>query len=109
MPVASCGGSSARQSALARRGEMLDNRRLDEELAMPFVTCDGARIYWRSDGDPARPALLLGNSLGTELALWDPVMPALRRHFRVLRFDKRGHGASESPPGEYTIEALARD
>ena len=76
---------------------------------MPFVTRDGARIHWRSDGDPARPALLLGNSLGSELALWDPVLPALRRHFRVLRFDKRGHGASEAPPGDYTIEALAGD
>src|SRR3954447_787363 len=76
---------------------------------MPFVTRDGARIHWRSDGDPARPALLLGNSLGSELALWDPVMAALRRHFRVLRFDLRGHGASETPPGDYTIEALARD
>jgi 3-oxoadipate enol-lactonase/4-carboxymuconolactone decarboxylase len=76
---------------------------------MPFVTRDGARIYWRSDGDPSRPALLVGNSLGTDHALWDPVMPALMRHFRVLRFDKRGHGASDAPPGEYTIEALGRD
>ena len=76
---------------------------------MPFILRDGARIYWRSDGDPARPALMLGNSLGTELALWDPILPALRRRFRVLRFDQRGHGASEAPAGEYTIEALARD
>lgn len=76
---------------------------------MPFVIRDGARIHWRSDGDPARPALLLGNSLGSELALWDPVLPALKRHFRVLRFDKRGHGESEAPPGEYAVEALGRD
>src|SRR4051812_40087461 len=80
-----------------------------KETHMPFVIRDGARIHWRSDGDPARPALLLGNSLGTELALWDPVLPASRRHFRVLRFDMRGHGASESPSGEYTIEVLASD
>src|SRR5262245_25797174 len=76
---------------------------------MPFVNRDGARIHWRSDGDPARPALLVANSLGSELGLWDPVMPALRRHFRVLRFDKRGHGSSEAPAGDYTIEALARE
>ncbi len=76
---------------------------------MPFVTRDGARLYWRSDGDPARSALLVGNSLGTDHALWDPVMPALTRHFRVLRFDMRGHGASEAPAGDYTIEDLARD
>ena len=67
---------------------------------MPFVIRDGARLYWRSDGDPSLPPLLLGNSLGTEIALWDPVLPALMRHFRVLRFDARGHGASEAPPGD---------
>jgi 3-oxoadipate enol-lactonase/4-carboxymuconolactone decarboxylase len=76
---------------------------------VPFVIRDGARLYWRSDGDPALPALLLGNSLGTEHALWAPVVPALQRHFRVLSFDWRGHGASEAPDGEYTIAMLAQD
>jgi 3-oxoadipate enol-lactonase/4-carboxymuconolactone decarboxylase len=75
---------------------------------MPFVIRDGARLYWRSDGDPASPPLLLGNSLGTEHALWAPVVPALQRRFRVLRFDWRGHGASEAPPGEYTLAMLAQ-
>ena len=36
---------------------------------MPFIIRDAKRLYWRSDGDPARPALLLGNSLGTEILL----------------------------------------
>jgi len=76
---------------------------------VPFVIRDGARLYWRSDGDPASPPLLLGNSLGTEHALWAPVIPALRRHFRVLSFDLRGHGASEASEGEYTIAMLAHD
>ena len=76
---------------------------------MPFVIRDGARVYWRSDGDPAFPALLLGNSLGTEHALWAPVIPALIRYFRVLSFDLRGHGASEAPAGEYTLAMLAQD
>ena len=76
---------------------------------MPFVRRDGARLYWRSDGDPSRPALVLGNSLGTDITLWDAVLPQLVERFRVLRFDMRGHGASESPPGDYTIEMLAND
>jgi 3-oxoadipate enol-lactonase/4-carboxymuconolactone decarboxylase len=76
---------------------------------VPFVIRDGARLYWRSDGDPLLPPLLLGNSLGTEHALWAPVIPALQRHFRVLSFDLRGHGASEAPGGEYTIAMLAQD
>lgn len=76
---------------------------------MPFIQTDGARLYWRCDGADNRPALLLGNSIGTDHCLWDPVMPALLREFRVIRFDMRGHGASEAPAGEYSIEKLARD
>jgi 3-oxoadipate enol-lactonase/4-carboxymuconolactone decarboxylase len=76
---------------------------------MPFIQTDGARLYWRCDGADRRPALLLGNSIGTDHCLWDPVMPALLRAFRVIRFDMRGHGASEAPAGEYSIEKLARD
>jgi 3-oxoadipate enol-lactonase/4-carboxymuconolactone decarboxylase len=76
---------------------------------MPFLARDGARLWWRSDGDPAKPVLLLGNSLGTDTTLWDPVLPQLIERFRVLRFDLRGHGASDAVPGDYTIETLARD
>jgi len=76
---------------------------------VPLVTRDGARLYWRSDGDPALPPLLLGNSLGTEHALWVPALPALTKRFRVLSFDWRGHGASEAPAGEYTLADLAGD
>jgi 3-oxoadipate enol-lactonase/4-carboxymuconolactone decarboxylase len=76
---------------------------------MPFVHHAGARIYWRSDGDPSLPPLLLANSLGTDHALWDPVMPRLTDFFRVIRMDGRGHGASDAPAGEYTIELLAHD
>ena len=76
---------------------------------MPFVNHAGARLYWRTDGDPALPALILVNSLGTDHALWDPVMPRLIDFFRVIRMDTRGHGASDGPAGEYTVELLARD
>jgi 3-oxoadipate enol-lactonase / 4-carboxymuconolactone decarboxylase len=76
---------------------------------MPFIQVADARLYWRCDGAEDRPALLLGNSIGTDHSLWDPVMPAFTRAFRVIRFDMRGHGASDAPPGEYRIEDLARD
>jgi len=76
---------------------------------MPFTTRAGARIYWRSDGHPDAPPLMLGNSLGTDFALWDPIMPALTQSFRVVRMDTRGHGASDAPAGDYTIEMLGRD
>lgn len=76
---------------------------------MPFVQTDGARLYWRCDGPESAPALLLSNSIGTDHSLWDPVMPALQRAFRVIRYDARGHGASDAPAGEYSMERLGRD
>ena len=76
---------------------------------MPFVNRDGVRVWWRSDGDPGKPALLLGNSLGTDHALWDPILPQLIERFHVIRHDMRGHGASDAPLGDYSIEILARD
>lgn len=66
---------------------------------MAFVEREGARLYWRSDGNADKPALLLLNSLGTDHAMWDGVTPLLARHFRVLRMDTRGHGASELASG----------
>lgn len=76
---------------------------------MPFAHHAGARLYWRADGDPALPPLVLVNSLGTDHCLWDPVMPRLADFFHVIRMDMRGHGASDAPDDEYTVELLARD
>ncbi|WP_158744316.1 alpha/beta fold hydrolase [Acidisphaera sp. L21] len=76
---------------------------------MPFVTRDGVRLYWRADGHPDRPALLLLHGVGTDHAVWDGVVRALSGRFRLLRMDARGHGASDVPPGDYTIAELAAD
>ncbi|SMF77254.1 3-oxoadipate enol-lactonase [Tistlia consotensis] len=62
------------------------------------------------DGGPQdAPALVFTNSLGTDLRVWDPLLPCLPAGLRILRFDQRGHGLSDCPPGPYTIEALADD
>lgn len=76
---------------------------------MPHVLSHDARIYWRSDGDPNLPALVLGNSLGTDFSLWDTILPRLLRHFYVIRYDMRGHGGSDAPAGAYTIDLLTDD
>ncbi len=76
---------------------------------MPFATRDGVRLYWRADGHPDRPPLLLLNSVGSDHAMWDGVVRALSGRFRLLRMDTRGHGASDAPPGDYTIGDLAAD
>ncbi len=76
---------------------------------MPILNNGDCRIYWRGDGDTQLPGLLLGNSLGTDITLWDPMLESLMRHFYVVRFDTRGHGGSDAPPGPYSIDQLADD
>lgn len=76
---------------------------------MPFVRGDGADIYWKVEGVEDRPRLVLLNSIGTDMDLWAPVLPMLRRHVALLRIDTRGHGASDAPTGDYTMPMLARD
>jgi 3-oxoadipate enol-lactonase len=76
---------------------------------MPFVAAAGARLFYRLDGPEDRPVHVLSNSLGTNLAMWEPQLPAFSARFRLLRYDSRGHGQSDAPPGPYTIELLGRD
>jgi 3-oxoadipate enol-lactonase len=66
-------------------------------------------VNHRIDGAEDAPFLVLSNSLGTTHRMWDAQMPALTESFRVLRYDKRGHGESPAPPGPYSIEELAGD
>lgn len=61
------------------------------------------------DGPVDAPTLLLANSLGTTSRVWDAQFSALARHFRLVRFDHRGHGESWSPPGPWSIADLGRD
>ncbi len=76
---------------------------------MPFTIRDSARLYWKRDGAPDSPALVLLNSIGTDMGLWDAAMPALVAHFQVLRIDTRGHGASDAPEDDYSLPMLAAD
>jgi 3-oxoadipate enol-lactonase len=76
---------------------------------MPFIDIKDARLHYEVDGQEGRPWLILSNSLGTHLGMWDPQMAALRGRFRVLRYDTRGHGMSAVPEGPYSVEQLGRD
>ena len=76
---------------------------------MPYVEFDDALTHYRWDGAETRPTLVLANSLGTALAMWDPQIAAWSERFHVLRYDMRGHGASTVLPGPYTVEQLAGD
>jgi 3-oxoadipate enol-lactonase len=67
------------------------------------------RLYYRLEGLPSKPVLVLSHSLGADHGMWLPQVPTLLEHFRILRYDTRGHGASDAPPGEYPLERLGRD
>lgn len=76
---------------------------------MAFATIDGSRVFFRLEGRPDAPLLVLGNSLGTDTQMWDRQTEALTAHFRLLKIDARGHGASDVPAADLTVERLARD
>ena len=76
---------------------------------MPFVVTEGVRHYYRLTGAAGRPVVMLSHSLGLDHGMWDPQAVDLERHFQVLRYDLRGHGASDAPAAEYSIELLGRD
>lgn len=74
-----------------------------------FTTTDGYSIAYRLDGPAIGPVLVLANSIGTTFHMWDGQIQALSKHFRVLRYDMRGHGGSDVPAGEYSVERLGHD
>lgn len=76
---------------------------------MPLADLADAKLNYRLDGPAEAPVLLLSNSLGTDISLWDPQLPALSQKFRVLRYDTRGHGGSSATPGAYTLDQLGGD
>jgi 3-oxoadipate enol-lactonase/4-carboxymuconolactone decarboxylase len=76
---------------------------------MPFITGNQKRIFYRLEGKDGLPVIVMSHSIGTDHAMWTPQVPDLTQYFQVLRFDTRGHGASESPDGEYTVEHLGQD
>ena len=82
---------------------------MDSTTLSSITTGDGVRIAYRFDGAQDKPVLLLSNSIGTDLHMWDGQVPAFTEHFRLLRYDARGHGASDVPDGPYSLDRLGRD
>ena len=76
---------------------------------MPFATIHDARMFYRLQGNAGRPVLILSHSISTDNAMWDLQVEDLLPHFQVLRYDTRGHGASDATTGEYSVEMLGKD
>ena len=76
---------------------------------MPLTHINGHACHYRVDGPDDAPVLMLSQSLGLAYGMWDQQAVDCQRFFRVIRYDLRGHGASEATPGDYSIEQLGRD
>jgi 3-oxoadipate enol-lactonase len=76
---------------------------------VPVVSLADGDLNYQLQGPAGAPVLVLSNSLGTDLGMWEPQMAAFTQHFRVLRYDTRGHGQSLLTEGPYSIEQLGRD
>jgi 3-oxoadipate enol-lactonase len=76
---------------------------------MAVINADGCPIHIEVEGRERAPVLMLSNSLGTTLHMWDGQVAPFTEHFRLVRYDRRGHGQSGVPAGPYTMERLGRD
>ncbi|MDH6300260.1 3-oxoadipate enol-lactonase [Polynucleobacter sphagniphilus] len=76
---------------------------------MSIAHINGIDVFYLTDGDPHKPAIIFSNSLGTDHSMWDGQLEILRRDFYLIRYDTRGHGLTHSPKGPYTIAQLAND
>jgi 3-oxoadipate enol-lactonase len=73
------------------------------------IDADGCPLWVEIEGPPHAPVLMLSNSLGTDLHMWDAQAERFAQSFRLVRYDQRGHGRSGVPTGPYGMERLARD
>jgi 3-oxoadipate enol-lactonase len=76
---------------------------------MPMIDADGCLLNVAVEGRDSGPTLMLSNSLGTTMQMWEPQMATLTKLFRVIRYDRRGHGKSGVPSGPYSMERFGRD
>lgn len=73
------------------------------------ATINGTELFFTTAGHDSKPALILNHSLATSHEMWGLQLPLFARHFRVVAFDMRGHGASAAPNGAYSLDQLADD
>jgi len=76
---------------------------------MPVIEADGCPLHVEIEGPARAPVLMLSNSLGTTLSMWDDQARIFATQFRLVRYDRRGHGRSGPPQGATTMERLGRD
>lgn len=76
---------------------------------MRIAELDGLHVHYTDEGDPDGAPVVFANSLGTDLRLWDKVLPLLPAGLRLIRYDKRGHGLTQATKAPYSMGMLVRD
>jgi 3-oxoadipate enol-lactonase len=76
---------------------------------MSSIRVDGCSLNVQVDGDVSLPPLMLSNSMGCSLEMWQPQMIELVKKFRVIRYDCRGHGQSEPSSSDYSVGRFGQD
>lgn len=76
---------------------------------MAFLTVNGVTLHYKQEGLTNGEALVFLNSLGSDLRIWDDVVPHFTDRFQTIRVDKRGHGLSDCPPTPYSLQTLTDD
>ncbi|WP_207101344.1 3-oxoadipate enol-lactonase [Paracoccus shandongensis] len=76
---------------------------------MQTISTHGITLHIRDDGPKDGRVVMLANSLGTDLRVWDALLPLLPAGLRIIRYDKRGHGLSDATPAPYTLDQLVAD
>ena len=74
-----------------------------------MVDRGGFKLAAYVSGRESGPWIVLSNSVGATAAMWKPQLPLLEKHYRVLRYDARGHGESDAPKGPYSFPDLVGD
>lgn len=73
------------------------------------IKANGIDINYELTGRQGAPVVMLSHSLASSMVMWNPQLDTLEPHFKVLRYDMRGHGRSEAPDGAYSLDMLAED
>ena len=73
------------------------------------ISANGINFAYRWDGQSSGPVVMMAHAMGTSLRIWDDQVAALAAKYRILRYDWRGHGATDAPPGPYSLEQFSDD
>lgn len=76
---------------------------------MKMAKLNGITVHYTDQGNPDGATVVFSNSLGTDLRLWDQLMPLLPKSLRLIRYDTRGHGLTSAPDGDYFMGDLVAD